>query len=416
MRNVLTLLLAGGAGERLHPLTRNRAKPAVHFGGIYRIIDFTLSNCLNSGCCRIAVLVQYKSNSLVRHIRQAWDIFQSERGEFIDIVPPQMRVNQNWYLGTADAIFQNLYSIDQADPSEVLILSGDHIYKMDYKKKVNFHRQVEADLTISAFEVPIEEASQFGVLQIDDTSRIIGFEEKPENPKPIPGKPDRALASMGIYVFNPEVLRRVLTLDTSATKTAHDFGKDIIPHMLESHAVYAYAFQDENRKETQYWRDVGTLDSYWDANMDLVSVDPQFNLYDTHWPLRTGMPTLPPAKFVFGDPGERFGATVDSIVSPGCVVSGGLARRCVLGPEVRINSFAQVEDSIIFGGATIGRHSRIRRAIIEKGVHLPEHTTIGYNLEEDARHHRVTKQGIVVVEAPHGQGASSMPPLWPANR
>lgn len=401
MKNVLTVLLAGGAGERLHPLTRNRAKPAVPFGGMYRIIDFTLSNCVNSDLRRIQVLVQYKSNSLARHLRSAWNIMHSELEEFIDIIPPQMRVNDNWYLGTADAIYQNLYSIDQESPQEVLILSGDHIYKMDYRKLVSFHREREAELTISTIEVPRDEAKRFGILEVDAEGRVIGFEEKPENPKPLPNNPEKSLASMGVYIFNTGVLKQVVTED-SERKTSHDFGKEIIPRMIQAHRVYAYAFEDENKKETTYWRDVGTIDSYWEANMDLVEVNPHFNLYDRDWPLRTNLPMTPPAKFVFADIGKRFGVTTDSIVSPGCIVSGGMARRSVLSFNVRINSYSYVEESILMDGCSIGRHSRIRRAIIEKNVYLPDHTVIGYDLEEDAKRYRVTPWGIVVVESANG--------------
>lgn len=398
MKDVLAVLLAGGAGERLHPLTRHRAKPAVPFGGIYRIIDFTLSNCINSNCRRIQVLVQYKSNSLARHIRNAWNIMHREMGEFIDIIPPQMRVNDNWYLGTADAIYQNLYSIDQEDPAQVLLLSGDHIYKMDYEKMVLFHRESQADLTVSALEVPIAEGSRFGVMEIDSTGRVIGFEEKPEHPKPMPSNPGVCLASMGVYVFNRETLSRVVVEDSERKKSTHDFGKDIIPRLVESGEVYAYVFQDENKKEATYWRDVGTLDSYWESNMDLVAVDPFFNLYDKAWPIRTSMPTRPPAKFVFADIGKRFGVATDSIVSPGCIISGGMTRRSVLSPDVRINSYAYVEESILMDGAIVGRHARVRRAIIEKNVQLPDHTVIGYDLEEDAKRYRVTPSGIVIVE------------------
>ncbi len=402
MKKVLTVVLAGGAGERLHPLTRNRAKPAVPFGGMYRIIDFTLSNCINSHCRRVQMLVQYKSNSLARHIRSAWNIMHHELGEFIDIIPPQLRVNDSWYLGTADAIYQNLYSIAQEDPELVLILSGDHIYKMDYQKMVRFHRQTGADLTIAAIEAPLDEASRFGVLEVDAENRIIGFEEKPANPKPLPNNPGLALVSMGIYVFNVEVLKRTVVEDSERAKTSHDFGKDIIPRLVESHRVYAHFFEDENRKPTKYWRDVGTIDSYWEANMDLVSVDPQFNLYDNEWPLRTNLPMAPPAKFVFADIGKRFGVATDSIVSPGCIVSGGMVNRSVLSLDVRIHSYSYVEESIIMENASVGRHSRIRRAIIEKRVQLPDHTIIGYDLEEDAKKYRVTPSGIVVVESVNG--------------
>ena len=402
MKDVLAVLLAGGAGERLHPLTRNRAKPAVPFGGIYRIIDFTLSNCVNSGCSRNLVLVQYKSLSLSRHVRSSWShLMRPDFGEFVEVVPPQQRVNSNWYLGTADAIYQNLYSIRREDPREVMVLSGDHIYKMNYMKMVDFHRNAGADLTISVIEMPLATAGRFGVLEADKDGRVLGFQEKPEHPKRVPHKTDSALVSMGIYVFNTDVLERVVVED-SERNTSHDFGRDIIPRMINTHQVYAYTFRDENKegthKEIQYWRDVGTLDSYWEANMDLVSVDPLFNLYDTVWPLRTDIPSLPPAKFVFADEGKRFGVAVDSIVSHGCIISGGFVKRSVLSPQVRIHSYSHVEESILMEGSSVGRHARIRRAIVEKGVRIPEHAEVGYDLREDAKRFRVTPSGIVVVE------------------
>ncbi len=398
MKDVLAVLLAGGAGERLHPLTRNRAKPAVPFGGIYRIVDFTLSNCINSNCRRIQVLVQYKSNSLTRHIRNAWNIVHRELGEFIDIIPPQMRINDSWYKGTADAIYQNLYSIDQEDPKTVLVLAGDHIYKMDYQKMIKYHHEREAELTISAFEVPIEEGSRFGIMQIDKNNKIIGFEEKPKNPKPIPNKPDKCLASMGIYVFDRKLLTNAVKEDAERTASDHDFGKNIIPKLIEKNNVYAYPFEDLNKKEIPYWRDVGTIDGYWEANMDLVEVTPLFNLYDRDWPVRTVVPSRPPAKFVFADFGHRIGVALDSIVSPGCIISGGMVKRSVLSTDVRVNSYAYVEESILFDGCNIGRHSKIRRAIVEKNVHIPDNTVIGYDLEEDSKKYRVTSTGIVVVE------------------
>jgi glucose-1-phosphate adenylyltransferase len=399
MRSVLTMILAGGAGERLYPLTRHRAKPAVPFGGVYRIIDFTLSNCINSDLRCIHVVPQYKYNSLMRHIRTAWNIVSRPLGEFIDIIPPQMRVNQSWYLGTADAVYQNLYSIDQVDPEEVLILSADHIYKMDYRKMLYFHRRCEADMTVASIEVPLAEASRFGILRADDRARVTGFQEKPLAPSCTPGHPHTALASMGIYIFRAEVLRELCMADAANPESSHDFGKDIIPMMIDSKRVYTYAFEDENRKEETYWRDVGTIASYYEANMDLVEVEPQFNLYDRHWPLRGDTSFAPPAKFVFGDEGQRLGAAVDSIVSPGCILSGGMVRRCVLSPLVRVNSYALVENSILFEGVSVGRHSQIRNAIIEKGVHLPEGTVIGYDLAEDASRFHVTPEGIVVVAA-----------------
>lgn len=398
MKDVLAVLLAGGVGERLHPLTRNRAKPAVPFGGIYRIVDFTLSNCINSNCRRIQVLVQYKSNSLSRHIRNAWNIVHRELGEFIDIIPPQMRINDSWYQGTADAIYQNLYSIDQEDPKIVLVLAADHIYKMDYQKMIKYHLEKEAELTISALEVPIEEGSRFGIMEIDKNNKIIGFEEKPEHPKCIPGKPDKCLASMGIYVFNRDLLTKAVTEDAERIGSSHDFGRDVIPRLIETNNVYAYFFEDLNKKDVPYWRDVGTIDSYWEANMDLVEVTPLFNLYDRDWPIRTVLPSRPPAKFVFADFGHRLGVALDSIVSPGCIISGGMVKRCVLSTDVRINSYSYVEESILFDGCNIGRHSRIRRAIIEKNVNIPDNTVIGYDLEEDSKKYRVTSSGIVVVE------------------
>lgn len=406
MKGVLAVLLAGGAGERLHPLTRNRAKPAVPFGGIYRIIDFTLSNCLNSKCYLIQVLVQYKSLSLARHIRSAWNVVHTELGEFIEVIPPQQRVSDSWYLGTADAIFQNLYSIERENPKEVLILSGDHIYKMDYQKMAAFHRDCGADLTVAAIETPIAEGSRFGIIEVDSTSRIVGFEEKPENPKPIGSHPELTFASMGVYLFNTDVLKKVV-IEDSERPTSHDFGKDIIPRMVATHKVCAYNFIDENKKQAKYWRDIGTLDAYWAANMDLVEVDPQFNLYDKEWPMRTFMPMVPPAKFVFAQEGRRFGVAVDSIVSPGCIVSGGIAKRCVLAPEVRIHSYSHVEESILMDGASVGRHAHIRRVIVEKDVHIPEHAVVGYDLREDAKRFRVTPGGIVVVERTDSFGVPS---------
>jgi len=408
MKNVLAVLLAGGAGERLHPLTRHRAKPAVPFGGIYRIIDFTLSNCMNSKCFRVQVLVQYKSLSLARHIRTAWNVFHTELGEFIEVVPPQLRVSSNWYLGTADAIYQNLYSLEREDPKEVLILAGDHIYKMDYQKMVSFHRESGADLTIAALETPIEEANRFGIVEVDSQSRVVGFVEKPEDPKPIPSRSDIVLASMGIYLFNTDLLKQAVVTDAEGN-SSHDFGKDIIPRLVETHKVFVYDFLDENKKQAPYWRDVGTLDAYWAANMDLIAVDPIFNLYDREWPVRTNLPMVPPAKFVFAQEGKRFGVAVDSIVSPGCIVSGGIVTRSILSPEVRINSYSHVEESILMDGASVGRRAHVRRAIVEKHVHIPENAVIGYDLHEDAKRFRVTPDGIVVVEQTDSFGVGAGP-------
>jgi glucose-1-phosphate adenylyltransferase len=336
-------------------------------------------------------------------MQQSWNFFNAEFGEFIDVIPPQQRVNSSWYLGTADAIYQNLYFVAQEPQKEVLVLSGDHIYKMDYMKMINFHRDSGADLTIAAIETPMAEAHRFGVLETSADSRVIGFEEKPENPKPLPGRSDSAYASMGIYVFNTDVLKQVVVADAMRQSSSHDFGKDIIPRMVESHKVFAYRFIDENKegthKEVQYWRDVGTLDAYWEANMDLVSIDPLFNLYDTAWPIRTGVPMAPPAKFVFAQEGRRFGVALDSVVSPGCIISGGIVKRSVLSPWVRVNSYSHVEESILMHGCSIGRYAHVRRAIIEKNVHVPEHAVVGYDLHEDAKRFRVTNSGIVVVES-----------------
>jgi len=399
MKDVVAQILAGGAGERLYPLTKNRAKPAVPFGGIYRIIDFTLSNCINSDVRRIQVLAQYKSLSLARHIRLGWSLLRSEFNEYIEVVPPQRRVSDNWYLGTADAVFQNFYSLERDKPTEVLILAGDHVYKMDYSKMVAFHREMRADLTVSCIEVAIEDARRLGVMTVAKDNRIVEFQEKPAEPSPSPKQPGRCLASMGIYVFNCEVLKEMLIEDASDSSSSHDFGKDIIPKMVQSSRVFAYNFRNNREGEPTYWRDIGTIDAYWEANMDLVSVTPTFNLYEPVWPIRTYQAQHPPAKFVFADIGERFGAAPDSIVSQGCIISGGVVKNCVLSPTVRINSYATVQRSILFDGAEVGRHCKIRNAIIEKMVHIPRGAVIGYDLEQDAKQHFVTSGGVVVVQA-----------------
>jgi len=398
MRHVLAMLLVGGKGERLYPLTVDRAKPAVPFGGIYRLIDFTLSNSVNSRLRRIYILTQYKSDSLNRHVRNGWSIFHHEFGEFIELIPAQQRVGKEWYLGTSDAVYQNLHLIDYGPTTRVLILSGDHIYKMDYAKMIEFHDAKRADMTVGALEIGRRDAHRFGVLQVDEKDRVIGFEEKPAEPKPLPGKKDTCFGSMGIYVFNKEVLLEVLN-GTADEKRLPDFGKHVIPLMLDSHHVYAYNFIDENKKEAQYWKDVGTIDAYFEANMDLVSVSPIFNLYDPEWPIRTYQPQNPPAKFVFAQEyvGGRMGVALDSMVCGGCIISGGRVRRSILSPRVRVNSFAHVEDSILFDGVDVGRHSRIRRAIIDKYVQIPPRAEIGYDLEKDRKLFTVTESGIVVI-------------------
>jgi glucose-1-phosphate adenylyltransferase len=401
MKNVLAVILAGGKGTRLEPLTRDRAKPAVPFGGLYRIIDFALSNCLHSDFRRLLLFTQYKAMSLDRHINQGWrHYFNRELGEFIDVVPPQQRIDEQWYQGTADAVYQNIYVLEKERPEYVVILAGDHIYKMNYKSMVQYHIDMGADVTVGALRVNPIEARQFGVMEIDTNQRIIGFEEKVPNPKTIPGDPHHCLGSMGIYVFAARFLFEQLCRDATKPGSRHDFGRDIIPSLVETHKVHAFPFRDENRKTDAYWRDVGTLDAYYEANMDLIAVDPLLNLYDEIWPIRTFQPNLPPPKFVFGSRGEgdRAGRAMDSIVCSGTIVSGGLIERCILGPLVRVNSYSHVEDSILFEGVDVGRHAQIRRAIIDKGVKVPPGMQIGYDLGLDRRRGlTVTDNGIVVI-------------------
>ncbi|MDX2180165.1 MAG: glucose-1-phosphate adenylyltransferase [Bryobacteraceae bacterium] len=400
MENVLAILLAGGAGERLFPLTRHTAKPAVMFGGVYRIIDFTLSNCLNSGLRRIFVLTQYKSLDLARHIRDGWSIFSGELGEFVEVLPPMKRIHDDWYLGTADAVYQNIESIIAESPGETLIVSGDHIYKMNYGEMLAWHRERQADVTIATIQIPPEDASRFGVARIAEGYRIVGFEEKPKHGNPTRSlfNPEMVSASMGVYIFSTPVLLKALLDDSEDADSSHDFGKDILPKLVETANVVAYDFHDLNAKSSKYWRDVGTIDAYYEANMDLVNVTPEFNLYDRQWPIRTDLKQYPPAKFVFGQEGRRIGIAVDSLVSHGCIVSGGRVFRSILAPGVRVNSFCEVEDSILMPNVWIGRESRVRRAIIDAGVVLPERSEVGIDLAADrARGHTVTDSGIVVV-------------------
>ncbi|MEI8017807.1 MAG: glucose-1-phosphate adenylyltransferase [Schlesneria sp.] len=401
MQRVLALILAGGKGTRLEPLTRDRAKPAVPFGGAYRIIDFTLSNCINSGLRKILVLTQFKSASLDRHMNLGWRFLCRELHEYIDILPPQQRIDENWYQGTADAVYQNIYSIEKAESDYVVILSGDHIYKMDYADVIRDHIESKAVLTIGCIPCSIKEGREFGVMQVDSNRRIVAFEEKPQNPKPIPGDPAHCLASMGIYVFNTNFLFEQLCQDATNGKSSHDFGKNIIPSLIQSKLVRAFPFQDKNTGRSLYWRDVGTLDSYYEANMDLVAVEPELNLYDRSWPLRTYTNQEPPPKFVFAQTAgsnPRLGHALDSLVCSGSIVSGGEVRRSVLGYNVRENSWSTVEESILFDGVEIGRNCKIRRAIIDKRVRLPEGTTVGYDLDQDrAAGYTVTESGIVVI-------------------
>jgi len=394
--DALVIVLAGGAGERLAPLTRERAKPAVYFGGPYRIIDFVLSNSVNSGLRRIFIATQYKSLSLNRHIRMGWNIMSESLGEFIEILPPQKRVGEHWYLGTADAVYQNMYSIERESARHVVVLAGDHVYKMDYGKMLRAHEETGADVTIATIEVPIEDGRRFGVVAVDAEGRVTGFLEKPASPPPMPGQPHLALASMGIYVFNMDVLSRALDEDAADPDSRHDFGKDILPALIPSGRVFTYAFYDENKKAAKYWRDIGTLDAYYEASMDLCRVNPEFNLYDPAWPMRTHQPQAPPAKFVFADEG-RTGAAIDSVISPGCIVSGSRVVGSILCPNVRVHSFASVEDSILMPGVQVGRHARIRNAIIDRDVLVPRGAVIGYDAAADRARHTVTDRGIVVV-------------------
>ncbi len=406
MKNTLAVILAGGKGSRLDPLTRDRAKPAVPFGGAYRIIDFALSNCLNSGIRKMMVLTQYKALSLDRHINLGWRrFFCRELDEFIDVAPPQQRIDEHWYQGTADAAYQNIYAMEKERPEYVVILAGDHIYKMNYQTMVEHHIARKADLTIGALRVPCSEANRFGVMQVSEQDRVIGFEEKPAHPKTIPGDDQHCLASMGIYVFTARFLFEQLCQDATQPDSAHDFGRNIIPSIIDEHRVVTFNFRDENRKQNAYWRDVGTLDAYYDANMDLVAVDPLLNVYDNNWPLRTHHPNFPPPKFVFGEKGDgaRAGRATDSIVCQGSIVSGGQVEHSILGPAVRVNSYAHVEDSILFEGVDIGRSAKVRRAIIDKGVHIPAGASIGYDLEVDRRRgFTVSENGIVVIAKDDG--------------
>ncbi|MBM3245867.1 MAG: glucose-1-phosphate adenylyltransferase [Candidatus Omnitrophica bacterium] len=396
---VLTFIMAGGKGERLLPLTKDRTKPAVPFGGIYRIIDFTLSNCINSGLRKIYLLTQYKSASLQKHIRLGWNILPSELAQFIEILPAQQRVGESWYLGTADAIYQNLYTLGLDRPDDVLILAGDHIYKMNYYEMIDFHRQQQADLTVGVVEVNTEDCRHLGVVEVDSAGKIAGFQEKPANPKTIPAKPDKAYASMGIYVFKHPVIEEELRQDAKRHNSTHDFGKDIIPQMLEKGlkiALYNFVNQDG---EANYWRDIGTIEAYYEANMDLVRVKPVFNLYDNEWPIRTYQEKFPPAKTVFSgeDSDGRIGLLLDSMISGGCIVSAGKVKRSILSPNVRIHSYAEVEDSILMEGVNVSSHAKIKKAIIDKDINIPEGTVIGVDQKQDKKRFYITDSGIVVV-------------------
>lgn len=417
MRDVIALIMAGGKGERLYPLTRDRSKPAVPFGGIYRIIDVTLSNCINSNIYKIIVLPQYKAQSLVEHIEAGWNIFSYALGHYLKIVPPQMRTGNQWYQGTADSVRQNIYLIqrDTSENDHVLVLSGDHVYKMDYSHLKTYHQERNADITVSVIEVPISEAHRFGILEVSEDYRVTGFQEKPQSPTPIPGDPDRALASMGIYMFEVPVL-----VDILKASDKDDFGRDIIPEALKRYSLHAFPYKKENRiedfvytvkedgsrvrvldpciQDSSYWRDVGDLDAYWNANMDLTGVEPAFNLYGSKWPLRTFQAQYPPVKTVFKNTdADRIGMALDSIVSHGTIISGGVVKNSVLSYNVTVRSYSEVRESVIMSDVEIGRHCRIMKAIIDKKNIIPPNTEIGYDPEEDRKRFTVTSRGIVVV-------------------
>ncbi|GAA6186351.1 glucose-1-phosphate adenylyltransferase [Aliiglaciecola sp. NS0011-25] len=396
-RDTYALILAGGRGSRLHELTTWRAKPALYFGGKFRIIDFPLSNCINSGIRRVGVVTQYKSHSLIRHLVRGWGHFKKELGESVEILPASQRSSDNWYQGTADAVFQNIDIIRNELPKYVMVLSGDHIYRMDYGTLLARHAESGAKMTVCCMPVPIEEAAgQFGVMSVDESMRIIGFEEKPENPTPLPGNPDMCLASMGNYVFDTEFLFEQLKRDSEKSESDRDFGKDIIPDIIKDQLVYAYAFDEVDQREV-YWRDVGTLDSFWNANMELVQPVPALNLYDKRWPIWTYQEQLPPAKFVWEEDNRR-GAAINSVVSGGCIISGATVRKSVCFSNVRVHSYSVVDESVILPDVEIKRHCRLRRAIIDRGCIIPEGMVIGHSRQDDeARGFRVTEKGVTLV-------------------
>lgn len=395
LKKVVTFVLAGGKGERLYPLTRDRSKPSVPFGGSFRIIDFTLSNCINSGLRRIHLLTQYKASSLMRHVIGGWSFLSAELGEYVQILPPQLRVGSRWYQGTADALYQNVYTLEEARPENVLILSGDHVYRMDYRRLLAQHLAEDADVTLAAFAVPAAEASRFGVVQMEG-SRVTGFREKPKDLDP---RGSDVVANMGVYLFKTEVLVRAVSRDAREEKSRHDFGHDVLPGLVRSGAkVVAHPFAGAGEPPSTYWKDIGTLDAFYEANMDLCKVSPAFNLYDPRWPVRSAPTQAPPAKFVFaGGDKDRIGHAHDSLVSPGVIVSGGQVDRSILGPGCRINSWAQIRDSILMDGVEVGRYAIVRRAIVDKHVSIPQGARIGVDLDEDRRRFTVTDGGIVII-------------------
>jgi glucose-1-phosphate adenylyltransferase len=403
MAKLLAMILAGGEGRRLDPLTRDRAKPAVPFGGRYRIIDFVLSNMANSGILRMKVLVQYKSESLNTHVQRGWRL-TSLLNQYVELVPAQMRVGPKWFEGSADAIYQNLNIITDEEPEYTFVFGADHVYRMDVRQMLDFHVEKKAELTVAAIPIPVAEASEFGIIEVDAEGRMVGFTEKPKSDaKTIPGDPTRCLASMGNYLFTTDALVQEIVRDAGDPGSAHDFGKSIVASMYQRKRVYVYDFAKnvvpgQTVRERGYWRDVGSIEAYFQANMDLVDVDPIFSLYNDQWPIFTVQYNYPPAKFVFNNEKDhRVGRATDSLVSEGCIISGGQVHHCILSPKVRVNSYAQVEDSILFENVNIGRHCKIRRAIIDKHVEIPPHTTIGYDPEKDRKHFHVTDNGIVII-------------------
>ena len=400
-KNTYAMVLAGGRGSRLHQLTEWRAKPAVPFGGKFRIIDFVLSNCVNSGIRRIGVATQYKSHSLIQHIQRGWSFLNGQFGEFVDLLPAQQRVDEHhWYQGTADAVFQNLDILRASNPDFVLILAGDHVYKMDYGKLLAFHVDNKADMTVACLEVPITDATAFGVMGVDEHSRVVEFAEKPANPASIPGKPDKSLASMGIYVFNTRFLFEQLIRDADDRHSSHDFGKDLIPHMVDKYRVFAQSFEQScvgmGDDHVPYWRDVGTIDSYWEANMELTKVLPDLNMYDQEWPIWTHQEQLPPAKFVFDDE-DRRGMAVDSLVSGGCIVSGSSVRRSLLFSDVRVNSHCVIEDSVLLPNVDVCRDVTLKRVIVDKNCKIPDGLEVGINPEEDRQRFHVSPNGVTLI-------------------
>jgi glucose-1-phosphate adenylyltransferase len=395
-RNTLAMIMAGGRGSRLKDLTRWRAKPSVPFGGKFRIIDFVLSNCVNSGIRQIGLLTQYKSHSLIQHVQRGWNFMRGEFGEFVELLPAQQRIQEHWYAGTADALYQNIDIIRNHAPDYVLILAGDHIYKMDYGPMIAAHVDRKADITVGCIEVPLEKATAFGVMSVNSDWKVESFAEKPKRPEPVPHNPNTAMASMGIYVFSAKFLYELLIEDADDEESSHDFGKDIVPKLVENYQAYAYPFRDAQHDSTAYWRDVGTVDAFWQANLELIGITPELNLYDNDWPIWTYQEQLPPAKFVFDDE-DRRGMAVDSMVSGGCIISGAVVRHSLLFSNVYVNSYATVEDSVILPDVEIGRHCKIKRAVIDKGCKIPDEMEIGIDLEKDRERFHVSPEGVVLV-------------------